>query len=345
MRFRREVFAALEGAHGPFTEMIGAERAFARRPSDAGGAVKIWAHPTYDTVGSALGRIGERLDPDSSSCATGLIVVPWAPEATWWPMLKHFTCVARFGVNSKHLEENRSGRWVNVSARRPSLVMSFPAHPGTVVPLDALVATREDEEEEPIVGSAKVLRGNLLYSPRAVPDAEAIDGGEHGCLYILLEDYDGRGAPACAEMLRMERRPGDEGMKFHCDMGSRQRRGASLDVGGRPYRPFASELWVANHFSSEQRAAPGASGLWSRVHFDFESAEREIRMRRNALNMQIVTDELRGSAISDELKASMRSLLENEERDREEPMSGLDARPEPGQASGAEGERFVLLRS
>ena len=99
MRFRREVFEALEGTHGPFTEMIGAERAFARRPSDAGGAVKIWAHPTYDTVGSALGRIGERLDPDSSACATGLIVVPWAPEATWWPMLKHFTCVARFGVN------------------------------------------------------------------------------------------------------------------------------------------------------------------------------------------------------------------------------------------------------
>merc|ERR1712070_1350996 len=99
-------------------------------------------------------------------------------------------------------------------------------------------------------------------------------------------------------------------MRFHCDLGTRQRKGASLDVGGRPYRPFASELWVANHFSSARKATPGAPGLWSRVHFDFEAAEREIRMRRNALNMEIVTNELRGSAISEELKASMRRLLE-----------------------------------
>ena len=84
---------------------------------------------------------------------------------------------SELGVNSKHLEENRSGRWVKVSARRPSLVMSFPAHPSTVVPLDALVATRGDEEEELETGSARVLRGNLLYSPRAVPDVEAIGGG------------------------------------------------------------------------------------------------------------------------------------------------------------------------
>ena len=84
---------------------------------------------------------------------------------------------------------------------------------------------------------------------------------------------------------------------------------------------------MANHFASERRAALGAAASWSNFHFDFEAAERDIRMRRNALNLEVVTEELRGSAISEELKASMRALLEGEERDTDEPMSGLDARP------------------
>ena len=64
VRVRREVFKGLESRYGPFTEMIGPERTFARR-TEQGESKAIWAHPTYDTVGSALGRIGERLDPNS----------------------------------------------------------------------------------------------------------------------------------------------------------------------------------------------------------------------------------------------------------------------------------------
>ena len=82
LRFRRNVFEALERSHGPFTEMIGAEREFAQMPTGSGMRTRIWAHPTFDTVGSALGRIGERLDPDADLCAAGLIVVPWAPDAS-----------------------------------------------------------------------------------------------------------------------------------------------------------------------------------------------------------------------------------------------------------------------
>ena len=122
---RREVFGAVESLHGPFTEMIGPERELARRRAKEGDVSRIWAHPTFDTVASALMRIAERLDPLSSTRSNeGLIMVPWAPEATWWPLVKHFTCIARFGVNSRHLEENRAGKWVpvGVSARRPSLI-------------------------------------------------------------------------------------------------------------------------------------------------------------------------------------------------------------------------------
>ena len=82
---------------------------------------------------------------------------------------------------------------------------------------------------------------------------------------------------------------------------------------------------MANHFSSLKRATPGAPGLWNHVNFDFEAAEREIRRRRNCLNLDVVEEELKGSAISEELKQSMRALLEGEVRDRDEPMSGLEA--------------------
>ena len=66
-------------------------------------------------------------------------------------------------------------------------------------------------------------------------------------------------------------------------LGSKSRKGASLDTGGRPYHPFASELWVANYFSSEKRSALGSANLWAHVHFDFEAAEREIRKRADAM--------------------------------------------------------------
>jgi hypothetical protein len=40
---------------------------------------------------SALRLVGEQLDPDPSSCARGLILVPYAPEAPWWRLTRHFT--------------------------------------------------------------------------------------------------------------------------------------------------------------------------------------------------------------------------------------------------------------
>ena len=124
-------------SHGPFTEFIGAERSLAS--GVAGEASRLWAHPTFDTVGSTLGRICERLDTDTSVSPSGVVIIPWAPEAAWWTLVRHMTCVTRFPVGSKHLEENRAGVWVPVSSRRPSLAMSFPLNLGTVLPLDSVV--------------------------------------------------------------------------------------------------------------------------------------------------------------------------------------------------------------
>ena len=328
LRFERSAFKALEALHGPFTELIGAEREFSRWVGDTPTETRMWAHPTFDTVASALARIGERLDPANPGGTRGLIVVPWAPEASWWPMLKHFTCVARFGVGSRHLEENRAGKWIRVSARRHSVVMSFPALLGTVVPLDSVVPEDEGNASALEEDSPTLPPGTLLYSTRSVPDEVAIGGGLHGCLYMLLAPYTGREAPECAEFIRRDRAPGPKGREFYCDLGDKARRGVSLDTGGRPYRPFASQLWVANHFASGQRPYKGKSALWSKVNFDFEAAEQMVRTRRNILNRAWAEQELQRDELTDELKEQVLRLLQVEP-DEDQPMSRLDERREP----------------
>ena len=43
----------------------------------------------------------------------GLAVVPFAPEALWWKMMKHFSVVAHLGCsrNRPHLEANTLSSW------------------------------------------------------------------------------------------------------------------------------------------------------------------------------------------------------------------------------------------
>ena len=269
VRFRASFFKALERTHGPFDEMIGAERGFAVSTCSAEGPARLWAHPAFNTVGTALGRMCERLHPDPKTCPRGLVVVPWAPEAAWWPLMRHMTCVARFGVGSRHLEENRAGRWVNVSARRPSLVMSFPIDLGTVLPLDLLVPREPAEGTE----RSSLLPGTLLYSIMLTSREAALAGEEAGELYMLLEAYDGQNAPECAQLLRKEKTGGAQGgASYFCDLGTKTRKGASLNQ-GRPWLPFARDLWVVNHFSRDRRSTSARPGQWSRLTFDFRSAE------------------------------------------------------------------------
>ena len=118
-RMRESEYRVLEARYGPFSEFIGAEREFGTKTTASlDGPPRLWIHPTHSTVATALSRIGERLTLDPTTCPDGLIVVPWAPEAAWWPLTRHFECVARYGIGSRHLEINRGGRWGRVSARR-----------------------------------------------------------------------------------------------------------------------------------------------------------------------------------------------------------------------------------
>ena len=174
VRFRETTFRQLERRFGPFTEFIGAERGYpATREVAADGRDCLWVHPSFPTVATALRRVGERLTLSLATCPRGLIIVPWAPEASWWPLTRHFEIVARFEVGSRHLEESRLGRWVQVTARRPSVVLSFPRLAGTVLPLSQIVLSESEMSRcHPawrsvvITPSRPLPVGSLLYSTR-----------------------------------------------------------------------------------------------------------------------------------------------------------------------------------
>ena len=89
LRLTRDGFAPLEQRFGPFDEYLGAEREL-RSQSDLSQRrfKRLWAHPDYDTVGSTLRLICQRLSEDTGSCARGVVVVPLAPEAGWWKLTR-----------------------------------------------------------------------------------------------------------------------------------------------------------------------------------------------------------------------------------------------------------------
>jgi hypothetical protein len=76
VRVRRDTFRSIERAHGPFNEVIGAEREWAVAPEEASERSRLWVHPTLRTVAPALRLLGERLSGPHSSRTQGLALVP-----------------------------------------------------------------------------------------------------------------------------------------------------------------------------------------------------------------------------------------------------------------------------
>ena len=327
-RFRKEEFRVLECAHGPFTDLIGAERAFARTVDDSKSRSTLWAHPTHDTVATALSRIGERLTTSLQTCPRGLVVVPWAPEAPWWRLTRHFSFVASTSVGSRHLEENRGGRWVRISARRPSLVLAFPRHLGTVKKVSCVTTDGEGDES-----SRTLPKGSVLYAPvrggaRALDDAA--ESGEAGTLYQLLEDYSGEGRPKCAEFHRPDKRAQHGTAEFILDLGKDSKQGLSLAAGNQPWEVDPRSLWVANHFVTLGITTTGGrhgAGTLS-LRFGVTAAEREIAARSLNLSRMRVIAGLHQPKL-EHIKAELEAGLSGP-ADVALPMSGLRAREGEG---------------
>ena len=99
----------LEARYGPFSSFLGAEREHAEKGRGVmlAGHPVMWAHPSFATSDSALRLVGEQLTVSLRTCAQGLILLPYAPEAPWWRLTRHLMPVGRLGAGGSHLEENR----------------------------------------------------------------------------------------------------------------------------------------------------------------------------------------------------------------------------------------------
>jgi len=172
-RVRRGAFEMMSRRFGPFTEFIGAERQHSSQAPEIGQSARLWVHPTFSTVGSAMRLIGERLMAPDGERAEGLLVVPDSREARWGTLLKHFCVVGRRPEGDTHLEKSQLGTWRHVTSLRPELILSFPRAAGSVVRR----AWVEDERLDPIGrsqtpkvggGHLPILKGSLVYSPAPV---------------------------------------------------------------------------------------------------------------------------------------------------------------------------------
>jgi hypothetical protein len=248
VRLRRAAFASLEYAFGPFDAFLGAEREHASgsgaAPSE-GRAQRLWLHPSFTTVGSALRLIGERLDPDPTRCARGLVLVPYAPDAPWWRLTRHFTPVGRLEVGSAHLEINRLGRWEPVGALRESVLLAFPR------------AANAQLQRAAHMSSLPV--GSLLYEPTGRPERS-------GRLFITRgESRNGSHAPCDQLHFLHGRSP---------TVYSRRREPrAWVDVGG---------LWLANHLGRELCATGESQRPAHARRFTFDAALAEVEIEASA---------------------------------------------------------------
>ena len=293
-------FNGLERRFGPFDELLGAERELQRlAPAAARSFSRLWAHPSFDTVGSTLRAICDRLTTNSSTCPRGLIIVPFAPEAGWWRLTRHFACVGRWEPGALALEANVLGVWLPARNQRPTLALSFPRAGSLLLPLTIAIsmgeklAQREVADAADELGASALRRvteawvnpdsplptGTLLYQPRRVSPTgmrEHQARSVPGVLYLTLEPFDGRSEfPVCAELRRLA--TGHRHAFVH-DAGS-------YAPGHQPWGPDVWVLWVVNHLGGMMVAQPATTSRAksTRYLFDFERAEDEIAQMRGSL--------------------------------------------------------------
>ena len=125
----------------------------------------------------------------------GIVVVPVAPRAKWWGLVRHFQVEGWFMAGGRHLEMNMLGTWASTRSARPSLLLSFPSGAGTAAPIQSSPGQCVEylEAMGGYVGAAgvegvcrPVPSGALLYAPGAERE------GARGSLYLVHGGSDPR---------------------------------------------------------------------------------------------------------------------------------------------------------
>ena len=310
VRLIESEYRVLEERFGPFTEMLGAERAMAVRAVGAGGEARIFMHPTYTTVASALRLLGERMGRLDGAKASGIIIVPRDESAAWWPLTRHFSAVGGWGGGSPALDINRLGKWCPARCLRDTIVLAFPRGAGGVA--RPIWASRGESWGdgyvlEPTEQKAKALplsTGAFVYSQGVRP-------GSHGVLYMVWKPFGpkAQGAVYMSEESDLQAVSGAQLTRSLVASGKRRGfakeggevvyqlnltrdakvadRAFAPGGGCRPWQQGADLLWSVDHLVKEMAAeasdAASMSGTLEakrvalrRFTFDYKRAEQEI---------------------------------------------------------------------
>ena len=296
-RLSAGAFGSVERRFGRFNEWVGSER---EHPSvlDVGeaDAARVWMHPTFTTVGSALRLVAERASESGGEAMRAVVLVPDDPTAAWRPLLRHFSVEGRLREGGTQVEMCALGQWRARASTRPTLVLSYPRAAGAVVRRVWLGGEQARVQ----------LEGAVLYSPRGRRNSG------RGELLVVLETFDPAlestqwgtsGVPtvAVAELLLCDESQGrgsvTAGSTSHRYelswlRAGRARAGGSfaLGEGGKhiPWQVDANLLWEVGHMvaSKEMKREPPAAAAGSayvalhslQFKFDFLRAERDISL-------------------------------------------------------------------
>ena len=277
-RLKLSVFSQIADSMGPFSGFLGAERGHVVERGIVDGEC-IFVHPTYKTVAAALFRIRERavLVPDLRA----VVIVPYAPTAGWWSMLKDFSFVRMIESNLKAFEEMSMYGWRSSPVIRDAWVLHFPRIAGgRVVPLVRDVGACDAPSGYDVVGAdgqreayLRLGKGEFVYAPSRVV-------GMNGVFYVVMEDFDSRcdGVVMTAELFILSRDVSRVGVvSFEASKRSVQWTGPKECA----WPCVASELWRVTSLCEEYDLATSSkmpvNPWWFKgVRFDWRRAEAEI---------------------------------------------------------------------
>jgi hypothetical protein len=274
-------FTKIESRWGGFSSFIGAEREVARASSKP-TSTRIWAHPTFSTVGSALRRVQETLSTrDGHHHGRALVLVPDDPRPAWNKALKHGVVVGRWAAGEGGFESSWLGAWRPTPVYRPMRLVLFPRSAGAIprrlflsyrAGIELLSDGRTVAEAGGYIESTldvgfylPVLPGSFMYS---LPQH-----GEYGGLYRVVD-------ATAEELAEVPDAVVGHYLLRHQKRASKQAGGGAtytIEGGGaaRRWIPEIADMWTVDHLVSE--APSGANAKQARFIFDAARANDEIR--------------------------------------------------------------------
>ena len=123
---RPALFREIEKRWGPFEQLVGAERAWAASPRSDADVRRLWVHPTFNTVGSALRLVQEALLERPPGQVVVVALVPDDERPAWNSLMRYGRVMGRIGSGEEALLVSEGSVWRPATTRRPMRVVVFP---------------------------------------------------------------------------------------------------------------------------------------------------------------------------------------------------------------------------